>query len=82
MQLNPLLPLPVNHEFNRGDDKLCRDNFTELKNLYDDFYAFFKEDVNTYNNMHREILRILEQNSATLVDDKEFIEWAMTHENE
>lgn len=31
--------------------------------------------------MHREILRILEENNVNLVDNKEFIEWAMSYEN-
>ena len=78
---NPLLPLPVDHEFKWNDDEFCRANFTELQTLYTESYDDFQEDVQNYNNMHREILRILEENNVTLVDNKEFIEWAMSHEN-
>ena len=78
---NPLLPLPVTHEFNWRDRENCRANFTELQNLYTEGYDDFLEDVQEYNDLHKEILRIVEENNVTLVNNDEFIEWAMSHEN-
>ena len=42
---NPLLPLPVDHEFKWNDDEFCRANFTELQTLYTESYDDFQEDV-------------------------------------
>ena len=64
-----------------NDDELCRANFTELQTLYSESYDDFEEDVEEYNEFHREILWILEENDVTLVNNEEFIEWAMSHEN-
>ena len=64
-----------------NDDELCRANFTELQTLYSESYDDFEEDVEEYNEFHREILWILEENDVTLVNNEDFIEWAMSHEN-
>ena len=49
--------------------------------MYNESYDYFNEDTKNYDNIHRRILSIIEENNATLIDNKEFIEWAMTHEN-
>ena len=49
--------------------------------MYNESYDYFNEDTKNYDNIHRKILSIIEENNATLIDNKEFIEWAMTHEN-
>ena len=74
-------PEPTKYDFRRSDSETCRASFTDLQEWYHRDYEKFVLEETQLHNMHSEILRKIKKYDIRLVNNRDFIRWAITTPN-
>ena len=74
-------PAPTEYDFRRSDSETCRTSFIDLQEWYQRDYEKFVLEETQFHNMHSEILKKMKKNGIRLVNNFDFIQWAITTPN-
>ena len=74
-------PAPTRYDFKNSDSESCRASFTDLQEWYQRDYEKFVLEETQFHNMHSEILRKIKKYDIRLVNNRDFIQWAITTPN-
>ena len=74
-------PEPRQYEPRRFDDEVCRTSMFELQEWYARDYEKFASEETQFYKEHAKILKRLKTFDMSLVDNTDFITWAVTTPN-